>query len=268
MANLKFFEKQSLEHVLGMKSGYVLDLSNLEFGHLIHDATGIDIYTKPYEINGTSKANRLRALWTREDSHTVAKALEALLQREQRYPETYRSPPVNDRDRADCLMVMERLRTSTEVTTLPALTIGNSHVTFTRVRDEVKKYIDEGRFDSGIDRLHTFVTHYLRLLVQKRSGSMPLESSPLHSLMGAYTKALQSGTSPTEMSLRILKSSISTLEAFNPIRNDQSLAHPNEVNIGQNEARLIFSYVIALVGFIEEVERDAQPVSADDDIPF
>jgi hypothetical protein len=268
MAKLNFQEKRILEYLLGMRTGYVLDLSNQNFAQLIQDATGIDLYTKAYEIYGPSKANRLRTLWTKEDSHTVAKALDALLQWEERYPETYRSPPVNDKDRADCLAIIKRLRTSNEVDTLPILNVGNTHATFTRVRDEVKRYIDEGRFESGIDRLHTFVTQYLRLLIQKRSGTIPAENVPLHSLMGLYTKLQQSAGSPTEMTLRILRSSISTLEAFNPIRNDQSLAHPNETVIGQNEARLIFAHVIALVGFIEEYERQVEPFEEDDDIPF
>ena len=93
MAKLKFHEKQILEYVLGMKQGYVLDLSNNDFGQLVLDATGIDVYSKSYEARGTSKANRLRLLWERENAHTVAKALGVLLQREERYPE----PIVNRR---------------------------------------------------------------------------------------------------------------------------------------------------------------------------
>ena len=268
MAKLEYSDRQILEHVLGMKSGYVLDISNTEFGHLIYDATGIDVYGKGWDLGGTSKANRLRRLWERENSHTVAKALDALLQKEERYPETYRIPPVNDRDRADCRAIVEKLRTSTDVNALPALNVGNCHATFTLVRDEVKRYIDEGRFDSGIDRLHTFVTQYLRLLIEKRTGSAPSDSLPLHSLMGSYSKLVQESASPTEMTMRILKTSISTLEAFNPIRNDQSLAHPNDVTVQQHEARLIFAHVIALIGFIEEIERDVKSVVEDDDIPF
>ena len=116
--------------------------------------------------------------------------------------------------------------------------------------------------------MHTFATQYLRLLVEKRTGAIPSQTVPLHSLMGTYIKALQAVNAPTEMSLRILKTATSTLESFNPIRNGQSLAHPNDRVIGQNEARLIFAYVIALVSFIEDVERGVQPVLEDDDIPF
>ena len=35
--------------------------------------------------------------------------------------------------------------------------------------------------------------------------------------MGSYSKLVQESASPTEMTMRILKTSISTLEAFNPI---------------------------------------------------
>ena len=268
MAKLNFQEKQILEHVFGMRSGYVLDLSNNDFGQLILDAAGIDVYSKDYEARGTSKANRLRLLWERESARTVAKTLDVLLKREKRYPETYREPPVNERDRLECQAVLNRLSHLTEVDRLPELNVGNSHATFTQVREEVQRYIGEGRFNSGIDRLHTFVTQYLRLLVEKRTAATPSESVPLHSLMGSYIKSLQASDAPTEMSLRILKTAISTLEALNPIRNDQSLAHPNDRVIGQNEARLIFAYIIALIGYVEELERSVEPVLRDDDLPF
>ncbi|MGO4209648.1 abortive infection family protein [Terriglobus sp. 2YAB30_2] len=274
MANLRFDERQTLEHVLGMKSGYVLDLSNSEFSQLIFDTVAIDIYTRTYEGRGNSKANRLRELWSKEDSHTVAIVLEALLRREARHPEVYRTPPINDRDRADCQDIVSRLRSAAETDPLPLVNVGNTHVTFVQVRDEVKRYNEEGRFEVGIDRLHTFLTQYLRLLIAKRNGGAPDEGVPLHSLMGTYAKFIQKDSSPTEMAVRILRSSISTLEAFNSIRNNSSLAHPNDSVLNKHEARFVFSHVIALVRFIEEVEEIAAQRNIhaapdpDDDIPF
>ena len=51
------------------------------------------------------------------------------------------------------------------------------------------------------------------------------------------------------MTDRILKSSISTLEAFNHVRNNQSLAHDN-VLLNYDEALLIFNHVSASIRFL------------------
>ncbi|SDH93897.1 hypothetical protein [Proteiniclasticum ruminis] len=51
---------QSLEELLEMKSGYVLDFSNRSFETFVKEITGINIYNdKGYE-EYASKANKLR----------------------------------------------------------------------------------------------------------------------------------------------------------------------------------------------------------------
>ena len=76
------------------------------------------------------------------------------------------------------------------------------------------------------------------------------------------------------MTLRILKSSISTLEAFNKVRNNQSLAHDNPI-LNYEEALLIFNHVAASVRFLRSIERRGhdkahEPAgeATDNDIPF
>lgn len=67
-----------LEEVLGMRTGYVLDLSNASFASLFDDV-GIDIYDREkYAGFGDSKAERLRALWKRGSDEEVATAVGAL----------------------------------------------------------------------------------------------------------------------------------------------------------------------------------------------
>lgn len=84
----------------------------------------------------------------------------------------------------------------------------------------------------------------------------------------------EAGLVESEMSLRILKSSISVLEAFNDVRNTRSLAHDNPV-LAYEEALLIFNHVAASIRFLRSMDRRMQPPQpaaaqavADDDIPF
>lgn len=64
------------------------------------------------------------------------------------------------------------------------------------------------------------------------------------------------GRIKTEMTERILKSSIANLEAFNFVRNDHSLAHDNPV-LNYNESLLIFNNVISLIRFLQAIEKIA-----------
>jgi abortive infection Abi-like protein len=81
-----------------------------------------------------------------------------------------------------------------------------------------------------------------------------------------------------EMTLRILKTSISNLEAFNDVRNNQSLAHDNPL-LNYDEALLIFNSVASSVRFLpglehrivkekKKAEAEAAAAKPDDDIPF
>jgi hypothetical protein len=52
---------------------------------------------------------------------------------------------------------------------------------------------------------------------------------------------------------RILKSSISVLEAFNDVRNEQSLAQDNPV-LNYDESLLIFNHVANSIRFLKNLE--------------
>jgi len=55
------------------------------------------------------------------------------------------------------------------------------------------------------------------------------------------------------MTERILKSSISVLEAFNDVRNNKSFAHDNPV-LNYDESLLIFNNVTSTLGFVRAIE--------------
>jgi hypothetical protein len=77
------------------------------------------------------------------------------------------------------------------------------------------------------------------------------------------------------MTERILKSSISTIEAFNHVRNNQSFAHDNAL-LNYEESLLIYNHVCASIRFIQSIEtrlKQQQPEGAaiafdPDEIPF
>ena len=106
-----------------------------------------------------------------------------------------------------------------------------------------------------MDRLHTFIVKYTRSLCDKHGISYD-RNKPLHSLFGEYVKYLrQNNLIESQMTERILKSSISILESFNDVRNNKSLAHDNPI-LNYHESTLIFNNVSSLIKFIEAIETE------------
>jgi hypothetical protein len=79
MADLSNSEKRSLERLFGMSSGYVLDFTDRTFEEFIIDNTGQNIYESKYDFRSGSKANRLRAFWSKEPNQLVGKLIQELL---------------------------------------------------------------------------------------------------------------------------------------------------------------------------------------------
>jgi hypothetical protein len=79
MSDLTFLEKQKLEYVLGMGSGYVLNFNDRQFAEFVFESTKLDIDDHKYRVNGSSKAKRLRTFWQTEPNHIVGKLLNDLL---------------------------------------------------------------------------------------------------------------------------------------------------------------------------------------------
>lgn len=79
MSSLKMLDRDCIEQLFGMGSGYVIDFSNRTFAEFFRENAGIDIYADKYAINGDSKAKRLRAFIELEGDALVGKALSELL---------------------------------------------------------------------------------------------------------------------------------------------------------------------------------------------
>jgi hypothetical protein len=253
-----------------MSSGYVLDFSNRTLEEFTLDNTGKDIYDEKYNLNSGSKANRLRAFWDIESNHTVAVFFEALIHEW----EEWKSPdsPIEPPD--ELLKITQRLKVSAPVPDIDAVVPNSQDKDFESLAKEVRDSIDRNEPVAGLDRLHTFLVKYFRVLCDKHD--IPNEKkNPLHGLVGQYVKKLrEKNLVQSDMAERILKSSISNFEAFNHVRNNQSLAHDNHF-ISHSEAILIFGHVTSSIRYIEEIERsNVQPkkVSKDglflEDIPF
>lgn len=93
MSRLTHIEKQKLERVLGMESGYVLEFSNRTFEDFFREVVGVQIYDDSrYYFRSGSKANRMRAFWLKATDDQLIKCLSGLLEG----GELYSNAPIPD----------------------------------------------------------------------------------------------------------------------------------------------------------------------------
>lgn len=115
--------------------------------------------------------------------------------------------------------------------------------------------INQDKPEACLDRLHTFLIKSVRIICEKH-GISTTKEKPLHSIFGEYVKFLTKNKLITSvMTERILKSSISILEEFNKVRNEQSLAHPNTL-LDYDESLLICRNILSVLRFLEAIEQE------------
>ena len=250
MSDLTAIERVKLEKVLYMGGGYVMNFNNRTFADFILVSTGIDINNPKYERRGASKANRLRTLWELESDYVVGKLLGDIF-------EAWNELGGGDPPTEDCLRIVRRLKESSPVQDMEVLAISDEKA-FETLANSIRDSIERHEPETGLDRLHTYLVKLFRALCKDREISTERDK-PLHSLAGEFVKALRAeGKIESVMTERILKSSISILEAFNDVRSNRSFAHDNQV-LNYSESILIHNYVTSLIRFIRAIESKPKP---------
>lgn len=273
MSNLSSIEKLKLEKLFGMSSGYVLDFSNRTFQEFILDNLSIDIYDEKYDYQSGSKANHLRAFWNTESVYLVSKLLSALLE----YWKTQNLLDLREIEQPEqdlfdeCQKIVEKLQQEGIVENIESIQPYSDDKDFSLLAKSIREGIQRNEPEAELDRLHTYVVKYIRQLCDKYEISYN-RNTPLHSLFGGYVKFLKhSDMIESEMTERILKSSISIMESFNKVRNDQSFAHDNPI-LNYSESILIFNNIVSSIKFIQSIESIETTSELDDesweDIPF
>ncbi len=271
MSDLTGSDRRKLEKLLGMGTGYVLTFSDRTFGEFF-DEYRVEIDAERYRVRGTSKANRMRTFWDVDGNYVVGRVVDGLIvygTDEQCFGDI--SSALID----DCHKIAQRLLSAQPVAELDALTAIADERDFEVVAEHVREAIEKNQPEGALDRLHTYVNKFIRVTCVPHGIEINRDKA-LHSVFGEYVKALRSGGHlDSVMTERILKSSISVLEAFNEVRNNKSLAHDNAI-LNYEESLLIFNHVAASIRFIRSVEFNIKATSLDakksatenDDVPF
>jgi hypothetical protein len=258
MSSLKQTDKIKLEKFFEMEGGYVCDFSDRTFGDFIMENTSIDVYDgDKYTEIGTSKANRLRSFLKKESNATVANLIDEMLEywRTQKLLSKKGTDPSMEILYQEGKKIVEKLKKSIEggIENIDAIQANSDDKNMIMIVNSIRESIKRDDPAEALDRLHTFVVKYLRELCRQH-GLIYDKDTPLNALMGAYIKELKDrNLIESKMTEAILKSSIKILEAFNSVRNDQSLAHDNNV-LNHEESVVIFNNIANITKFIQVTE--------------
>ncbi|RYJ38920.1 Abi_C domain containing protein [Flavobacterium anhuiense] len=263
MADLSIQEKAKIEKFLGMGSGYVADFSDRTFQEFVGAVTGLDIDDPKYHYSSNSKANRLRQFIKVENDNTVGKLLQEMSHyyfeklKEQQSTSWYQKDEKEFKNSEELyqesLKITQRLQGNI-VDDIGAIKPNSDDVDFKKLSESIRESIEKNLPEIALDRLHTFVMKYIRELCKKH-GIKYTADEALHSIFGKYIKFLiEMGFLETEMSKRILKTSISNLDSFNDIRNNKSFAHDNPI-LNYEESVLVFNSISSMIKFIEALEN-------------
>ena len=251
MVSIKKSEMRIVEDALEMGSGYVLDFSDRTFAEFFDEEFRIDIYCEKYRFNGTSKAKHMRAFIATEDEYTVVKVLRRLWEYRESIPR-YTEAANHESIRRRFFDVLEKIEGAASMPSTDVFDRFARDETLEELVSAIERDISANKPAAALDRLHTYCMKKFGHMLDNHGVAWERQE-PLHSRVGKYVKALETSHPLRDASRQIIKSAISIFEKFNYVRNNDSLAHDNELP-NHAEARFIFDSVTAILRFVKNVE--------------
>jgi hypothetical protein len=243
-----------LDDALGMHGGYVLDFSDRTMREFFEDEFQINIYDEKYAFNGTSKAKYLRAFVNVEDEFTVSRVLRRLWAHRETMPQyQVAENQITVKERFFALLL--KIEGAGSVPRTDTIDRFTRDETLEEIVAAIERDIGANKPIAALDRLHTYCMKKFAHLLDQRK--IPWErDEPLQSRVGKYVKALHREREVREMTSQIIKNSIGVFDKYNHVRNNQSLAHDNQL-LDQAEARYIYDSVTAFLRFVKSIEAVA-----------
>lgn len=123
-----------------------------------------------------------------------------------------------------------------------------------RALDDADTLMGTSGPESAVDRVHTAMHGYLHSLCADAGITLadrPTMNQLFKALRAGHPRLASLGARSEEVA-RVLGALASILDALNPIRNNASVAHPNEQLVGEAEAVLVINTVRTLLTYFEQ----------------
>lgn len=249
MAKIKFSDGQKIAELLDNSwplSGYLLNFSDASFLQFFSSELNFDIGDAKYCIHGTSKGKRLRAFFELEEDRLVGKCIISLAE--------YCLTNYNETNQELAAVVKEigqKLMGNSLIDNVESLISRVDEVISDRVLIiSILTDVKAGNESAILDRLHTFLHKYFAALLTR----LDLQYSNDDKLERKYAILRESimgnNQNLTKMTIAILKAQTNIIQEFNTVRNNNTLAHPNET-LSREESIYIINQIVNFVEFID-----------------
>ncbi|MFB0827685.1 abortive infection family protein [Chromobacterium violaceum] len=216
-------------------------------------------YQTGYDSFITQHPRLLRSLsWQDEDyADCVLQALEHFYNRRDTgaFESLFTYPELkNELEKTDPALLSELGYSVHHVQSIPPKSLSASEVVETALHDAEQLLRTSGPL-SAVDRLHTALHGYIKYLCTSAGLTIAPDSSItslFKTLRTDHPKfQIFSGTDVE----RILQGFSTTIDAVNTIRNRQSVAHPNENLLGDDEAHLVVNAIRTIFHYLQTKAR-------------
>lgn len=265
--------KKLVNRYIGVSSGYLGDFSYRTHADFYVEHCDLDI--DPYQYEGTTR-ERFEKILEYSPPHVQAKIIRGIIEK---YP-----PKNGDADMIDLAKVFIALAEQLERATTVALTatIFTSEVVERAIIDTETLVHTRGAV-SGVDRVHTALHGYLRKMCDDETIAYEdgATMTALFKKLRADHPAFKKDGPRAQDITQVMRAMSAIMDALNPLRNNASIAHPNDALLDEpeamlaiNAARTILHYLDAKLTMHRKIQvtglQEAQKVttSFDDDIPF
>jgi hypothetical protein len=246
VAGMTTNERKKLIRVyLGVRGGYLGDFDNIEVLERFYIGLGLDV--DPRELVGTNREKFEQILGSASPSDQAIIIRGSL---KMHPPDENRWETRTQNLHDELSGVADRLEGCTTVKARkPIIT---SKVVEQAI-NEAEDLIGKRGFPSAVDRVHTMLHGFLRKVCDDEGiayGPKTLMSG-LFSLIRSKHPAFADMGPRKDDVLLVVRSMSAIMDAMNPIRNEGSMAHPNEQLLDPPEAALVINLARTILQYID-----------------
>lgn len=258
MSSLSAVEKNKLEKLFGMHTGYVLHFSNRTFENFFADFE-VDIYSEKYNHGGSSKANLLRSFWKIESDHVVGKIIMGMIE-SATFSEEEKEQVEKCKEIANRLL-SGKLDLSNIKTVVNSFNLQYIDTQIRRIENSINTDPD-----LAIGTAKELVESCCKTVLTNRSVQFDDKSDDLPKLVKLTLKelnlvpeAIHDSAKGSDVIKRILSNLSSVLQGIGELRNKYGTGHGKEGNtksLSPRHARLVAGATATIVHFIFETHQE------------
>jgi hypothetical protein len=230
---------------IGVSGGYLGDFSYRTHANFYPEYCDLDINPFDYLEEGTTRERFIRVL-QESPPHVQAKVIRGVIEKYPAGSDELQTEAARD----ELLAMAKRLeRGGMVIGSAPAFT---SEVVI-RAIDDAEALLQSGGPTSAVDRVHTALHGHLRYLCDEAQighGRDETIVTLLKKLRQGHPNLRDLGPRIQDIET-VLKASGSILDALNPVRNNASVAHPNQDLIRTEEAQLVINVGRSLLSYLD-----------------